>query len=165
MLGISKVYKIKKTVNKKLLLNDKLANWLFNRITKDKSVHYVLKRGYNKYEEITLDLIKQLLSKAKQDEDILDKEIFAELSDYPEYDDVPFEVEHASPYDHRWPGDYDKDAYDDWKIITYSITDFLYEDQWNREPVYLEHPELFDFSEEETIIDDEKLEDTYCYVK
>jgi len=164
MLGISKVYKIKKTVNKKLLLNDKLANWLFNRMKKDKSVHYVLRSGYNGYKEITLDLIKLLLSKAEQDEDILDKEIFAELSDYPEYDGVPFEVQHASPYNHRWEGDYDEDAYDDWKVITYSITDFLFEDQWKREPVYVEHPELFDFSEEEIIIDDEELEDTRYYI-
>lgn len=164
MLGISKVYNIKKTVTKKLLLNDKLAKWLFNRITKDKFAHYVLRTGYDTYKEITLDLIKQLLAKAEQDESVLKKGIFAELSDFPEYEDIPFEVEHASPYDHRWEGDYDENAYDDWKVITYSITHFLFEDEWEKEPVFVKHPELFDFSEEEVVINDEELEDTDYYI-
>jgi len=157
--GIEKVYNIVKRVRRKLILNDKVIDYLYNKLS-DKNKRYVLMTGYSEYKEITKDVIKDLLQKAEQDGRYWNKDVFAELADYPEYDGVPFEVTHASPYDHRWPGDYDEDAYDDWKVDACSLSDLLYDDTWNTEPVFAEHPENFDFEDEEVEIEQEKLTDT-----
>ncbi len=125
--GIEKVYNIVKRVRRKLILNDKVIDYLYNKLS-DKNKRYVLMTGYSEYKEITKDVIKDLLQKAEQDGRYWNKDVFAELADYPEYDGVPFEVTHASPYDHRWPGDYDEDAYDDWKVDACSLSDLLYDD-------------------------------------
>lgn len=167
MLGISKTYSIKKTVNKKLILNDKVANWLYKKIKEDyPTIHYVLWKGYDKYMEITLDLIKRILTKASKDDRILEAEAIVELADDPECEGVPFEVEHASPYDHRWPGDYDEDAYDDWKVSTRCLADFFFSNNWgglHDDPIYVESPELFDFEDEEVTFGSETLEETRGY--
>lgn len=125
--GIEKVYNIVKRVRRKLILNDKVIDYLYNKLS-DKNKRYVLMTGYSEYKEITKDVIKDLLQKAEQDGRYWNKDVFAELADYPEYDGVPFEVTHASLYDHRWPGDYDEDAYDDWKVDACSLSDLLYDD-------------------------------------
>lgn len=152
-LGITKVYEIEKRVKKVLILNEKVVDYLYKRLTtaeknsyylgEPNTKHLVFLTGYNNYEEITKDKIRELL----KDEDNLEKEIIAELAYNPEYEGTPFEVEHASPYDHRWAGDYDEDAYDDWKVIKYSLADFFYEDQFEREPYFAKHPEEFDFED------------------
>ena len=157
--GIEKVYNIVKRVRRKLILNDKVIDYLYDKLS-DKNKRYVLMTGYSEYKEITKDVIKELLQKAEQDARYWNKDIFAELADYPEYDGVPFEVTHASPYDHRWPGDYDEDAYDDWKVDACSLSDLFYDDTWNTEPVFAEHPENFDFEDEEVVVEQEKLTDT-----
>lgn len=157
--GIEKVYNIVKRVRRKLILNDKVIDYLYNKLS-SKDKRYVLMTGYSEYKEITKDVIKDLLQKAEQDARYWNKDIFAELADYPEYDGVPFEVTHASPYDHRWPGDYDEDAYDDWKVDACSLSDLFYDDTWNTEPIFAEHPENFDFEDEEVVIEQEKLTDT-----
>lgn len=159
-LGIEKVYNITKKVRRELIFNEKVVDYLYKKLIDD---NYVLMVSASKYQPITKDILKQLLAKAEKDSDILHKEIFAELSDYPEYDGIPFEVTHASPYDHRWPGDYDEDAYDDWKIITTSLSDLFYDDTWDNTPIYVKKPEMFDFKEEQVITEKEKLEDTNCW--
>ena len=159
-LGIEKTYNIKKTVKKELILNDKVINYLFDKIKNDNQKrHFVLRVDYDGYKEITKDIIKQLIDKGN-----IDKEVIVELDDYPEYDNMPFAITHASPYNHRWEGDYDEDAYEDWKVDTYSLTDFFYEDPWQREPYYAEHPEKFDFKEEVVEYSNEELEDTRYYL-
>lgn len=152
-LGITKVYEIKKRVKKVLILNEKVVDYLYKRLTtaekgyhcwgEPDTKHLVFLTGYNNYEEITKDKIRELL----KDEDNLEKDIIAELAYTPEYESTPFEVEHSSPYDHRYPGDYDEDAYDDWKVIKYSLVDFLYEDRFKRKPYFAKHPEEFDFED------------------
>lgn len=166
MLGISKTYSIKKTVNRKLILNDKVANWLYKKIKEDYPIdHYVLWKGGDRYEEITLDLIKNILTKASKDDTILEAEVIVKLADYPEYEGVPFEVDHASPYDHRWPGDYDENAYDDWEISKRCLADFFYEStyDWNNNLIYIKHPELFDFEDEKVTLKGETLEEIRGY--
>ena len=159
-LGIEKEYKIIKKVRRKLILNDKVINFLFDKVKKE---NYVYMTSSSSYKEITKDLLRDLLKKAEDNDRYWRLECFAIVDEYPEYDGVPFEVEHASPYDHRWPGDYDEDAYDDWKIRAISLEDLFFEGLWNDKPVYLEHPEMFDFTDEEVIIEDEKLEHTNCW--
>ena len=151
-LGIEKVYEITKKVRKELVLNDKVTKWLFNAMKKDKERHFVIRTGYSTYEEISIPLIKELFK-------TLNEQKFVILSDYPEYDDVPFEVTHASPWNHRWDGDYDENAYDDWEVVTYSIRDLLAQKPWQvyADPIYIEHPELFDFGEEEVVLSKEEL--------
>lgn len=163
-LGISKTYNIKKIVKRKLILNEKVANYILKRMNSNDYENVVLltRTGYMK---VNLNLIKELLKKCEEDEDLLEKDIFAELDDYSEYEGVPFKVSHASPYDHRWPGDYDEDAYDDWKVIKHSLLDFLFEDHWQNKPVYLNHPEQFDFTDEEVEVEDEELKRTDYYIR
>lgn len=163
-LGIAKTYNIKKIVKRRLILNEKVANYILKRMNSNDYENVVLltRTGYRR---IDLNLIKELLKKCEEDFDLLEKDIFAELDDYPEYEGVPFKVSHASPYDHRWPGDYDEDAYDDWKVDKYSLLDFLYEDHWQNEPVYLRHPDKFDFTDEEVEVEDEELKRTDWYIR
>ena len=163
-LGISKTYNIKKTVKRKLILNEKVADYIFKRMNSNDYENVVLltKTGYKR---VNLNLIKELLKKCEENTDILSKELFAELDDYPEYEGVPFKVSHASPYDHRWEGDYDEDAYDDYKVIKYSLLDFLFESSWQNEPVYVQYPNKFDFTEEEVEVEDEELEKTDYYIR
>ena len=156
-LGIEKTYKIVKKVRRKLLLNDKFINYLLKRLNKG---GYVYMTSSSSYEKITPELLKVLVKKLEKDDRYLYLECFAKVDDDPEYEGIPFEVTHASPYDHRFPGDYDEDAYDDWEIAAVSLTDLLYEDNWQEEPVYVVHPEMFDFAEEEVVVEDEKLERT-----
>lgn len=164
--GITKTYEIVKTVSKKLVLNDKVVDYLFNVLTRNEDRKFVLRKGYNNYSEITKDTLRDLL---KGD---VEKEVIVELDEYPEYDDMPFTITHASPYDHRWPGDYDKDAYEDWKVDEYSISDLFYSDKldfgWsgvNDKPYFAEHPEEFDWEEEVIVYSDEKLDNERYYVK
>lgn len=159
-LGIEKVYRITKKVRRNLILNDKVIDYLFETAKKRQ---YVLMLNSSSYEEITRDIIKELLEKAQYDEDYWDKDCFAIVDEYPEYEGIPFEVEHASPYDHRWPGDYDPDAYEDWKIRAYSLSNLLYEDNWDHEPVFAKHPEKFDFEDAYDYFENEKFEDTNYY--
>ena len=163
-LGITKTYNIKKIVKRRLILNEKVAEYIFKRMNSNDYENVVLLTNTG-YMKVSLELIKELLKRCNRSADLLEKDIFAELDDYPEYEGVPFKVSHASPYDHRWPGDYDEDAYDDWKVIKYSLLDFLFEDHWQNEPVYLQHPEQFDFTDEEVEMKDEELEDTDYYVR
>lgn len=150
-LGISKTYVIKKEVRQKLILNDKVANYIFNRIKDDPKCHFVIYIDNNTYEEVTLDKIKQLLVEAESDPTVLEKDIFAIYDEYPEYIDVPFKVEHANPYNHRWPGDYDEEAYDDWWVTTYPLNFFLFE-TGKYYPVFVVHPELFDFEDRGAVV-------------
>jgi hypothetical protein len=159
-LGIEKEYKIIKKVRRKLLLNDKFVNYLLKQLNKG---NYVYMTSSHSYETVSPELIKELINKAEDNDRYWNLDCFAQVADYPEYEGVPFEVTHASPYDHRWPGDYDEDAYDDWKVDAISLSDLLYEDTWQREPVYVKHPEMFDFADEEVVVEDEKLEDTNCW--
>jgi len=161
-LGIEKVYKTIKRVRKKLILNDKVVDYLYDKLIEG---NYVLMLSTSRYEEVTKDLLRQLLNDATRNVLVLNKEMFAVLSDDPEYDGVPFEVTHASPYDHRWEGDYDEEAYDDWKIDTICLQDLFYDDPWDDEgPIYAKHPEMFDFEDEEVILEkEEKLDRTFYY--
>lgn len=156
-LGIEKVYKVTKKVKSKLILNDKVVDYLFDRINKE---GYVYMTSSSTYKKVTKDLLKDLLKKAEQDDRYWNLECFAIVADYPEYDGVPFEVTHASPYDHRWEGDYDEDAYDDWKVEAISLSDLLYEDTWEEKPVFAKHPDKFDFEADVVETSKEKLEDT-----
>ena len=159
-LGIEKEYKITKKVRRRLLLNDKLVDYLLRQLSKG---GYVYMTGSNSYEPVSHELVKKLVDEAKDDYRRWDWDCFAQVADFPEYEGVPFEVTHASPYDHRWPGGYDEDAYDDWKIEAVSLSDLLYEDDaWQRDPVYVTHPEMFDFDEEVTVTEGERLEATNC---
>lgn len=157
-LGIEKEYKIIKKVRRKLILNDKVINFLFNKLKKQ---NYVYMTSSSSYIKITPDLVKELLKKAEHNDNYWRLECFAQLANHPEYEGVPFKVTHASPYDHRWPGDYDEDAYDDWEIRAISLEDLFFENLWDNKPVYLEHPEMFDFENEEVLVEDEKLIDTH----
>jgi len=160
-LGITEEYEIKKIVKKKLIINDKVINYLFKVLTDESGPHYVIMNGYGKYTEITKDIIKQLLSSERN----LSAEVIAEIDEYPEYEGVPFVVSHASPYDHRWEGDYDEDAYDDWKVVTHTIEDIFYDDTWDKEPYYAKHPDEFDWEDEVVEEKDPKLEYTYYSVR
>ncbi len=159
-LGIEKIYKITKKVQQDLILNDKVVDYLLSVINKKQ---YVYMTGSSTYKQVTKDLLNDLLKKAEQDDHYWNIECFAVVADYPEYENVPFEVSHASPYDHRWPGDYDKDAYDDWKIDAVSLSDLLYADTWDNEPIYIKKPDMFDFKEEKVLTSKEKLEDIHSY--
>ena len=150
--GILKDYQIIKTVKKRLIINDKVIDYLFNELKKRK---YVLRNDYNTYEEITRDDIIVFL-KFEDEDHFWEYERFVILDKDPEYTDMPFEIEHASPYDHRWPGDYDPDAYDDWKVNTYCFGDLWYTDRWDHKPYFSTHKDQFDFEDEEVIIDDEE---------
>jgi len=163
MIGITKRYKVIYTEEQELILNNKVVDFLANVIDKAKSdgIHFVYMTSSSTYKEIDKALITQLLKDAESDESILDKPLFAELAEYPEYDNCPFNVSHASPWDHRYPGDYDDDAYDDWDIITHSLMDFFYENGYapgyGDIPYYEEHPEQFDFKPVKTKVSEKKL--------
>ena len=161
-LGIEKDYKTIKRVRQKLILDDKVVDFLFNKLKKH---DYVFIVNSNKYQEITKDFLRDFLKKVDKDDRYLSLECFAIRDDDPEYEGVPFEVKHASPYDHRWPGDYDPDAYDDWEIEAVSFEDLLYDDTWDEKPIYAKHPEQFNFSEEEITTDPEELVDTKYFIK
>lgn len=141
--GICRKTVITKTESQELIMNEKVANYLFEQLTKDTRQHYVWRQRYGKWVEFTPQLLQQIISTPdgmrKQDVVILSKD--------PEYEDCPFEIEHASPWDHRWPGDYDEDAYNDWKVIAYSLEDVLLgEEPWKRnKPYFVTHPMCFDF--------------------
>lgn len=158
--GIETTYKLIKKVIKKLIINDKVIDYLFEKIQKRKVV--VMKSLYS-YENITRASLKQLVERAEKYPNYWDKKIFAILDDSPEYDDVPFEIRHASPFDHRWPGDYDEDAYDDWKVVRLSLNDLFSLDTSSPyfNPYYAVYPDEFDF--EETVINEnEQLEEIKC---
>jgi hypothetical protein len=156
MIGITKRYEVIYTEEQELILNNKVVDFLTKTIDKDRKrgIHLVYMTSSSTYKEIDRDLIVQLLKAAESDESILDKPLFAELVDYPEYDNCPFNVSHASPWDHRYPGDYDEDAYDDWDIVTYSLMNIFCE---NYVPYYEEHPEQFDFKPIRTKVSEKKL--------
>ena len=157
--GIKKVYEIRKIVKKKLILNDKVVDYFFKVLNKDKNRKFVIRTGYDKYIDITKDEIKKLLAGD------LDKETIVELDEYPEYDDMPFVISHASPYNHRWENDYDPDAYEDWKVDTWSLSDLFYNDHYGfgwggfaDKPYYVEHPDEFDWEDEVEEYTNEKFD-------
>lgn len=159
MIGIVKRYEVIYTEEQELILNSKVVDFIVKKIAKDKQrgIHLVYMTSSSTYKEIDKDLIAQLIKDAQSNESVLDKPLFAELDEYPEYEGCPFNVRHASPWDHRYPGDYDEDAYDDWDIITYSINDFFNGDGYNYTPYYEEHPEQFDFKPVRTKVSEKKL--------
>lgn len=128
-----------------IIINEKLIDYLYNKIHSYKE-KFVFNTVGVSYETITKELIRKLLENNKECE-----ESIVILSDFPEYDNCPFEVEHASAYNHRWEGDYDPDAYDDWKPRTYCLHDFFYQniDFPSGKPVYLQYFEMFDWKERE----------------
>lgn len=152
-LGIVEEQTIIKKVKRELVLNDKVVDYLYNTIKSDKCNHFVfIKDGYEySYEEITKEGIKKLMSYKG-----IMEECIGILDENPEYEDVPFVVVHANPYNHRHEGDYDVNAYEDWKIETFKLFDFMFEDLkgFGSEPYYYLHQDEFDF-----ILIPEEIED------
>ena len=143
--GIFQTYTITQTERKELVMNEKVANYLFEQLTKYARQHYVWRQGYDKWVEFTPQLIQQIISTP----DGMRKQDIVVLCESPEYEDCPFEIEHDSPWDHRWPGDYDENAYNCWKVIAYSLEDVLLRrEEWDNgeKPYFAAHPTLFDFT-------------------
>ena len=162
--GIQQNYEVTVVKRKKLILNDKVINYLMKVI---KEYGYVYMINSRNYQTVTPDLLKQLLKKAEKNEMSWYEQCFAEVDESPEYEGVPFKVLHASPYNHRWEGDYDNDAYDDWHIQAVSLVDLLLGDRLR--PYFAEHQREFDFEDVEKAVvytkkqdrDDYHWSDTY----
>ena len=141
--GLEQRYEVVKTVVKKLILNYKVVDFLYEELTKDKREPYVyFDNATQKHFPITKELINNIINNNG-----INKSCLRILEEYPEYEDCPYKVEHPSPYNHRWEGDYDESAYDDYKILTYSLEDILY-GEWFNEPLYIKQKNRFDWTEE-----------------
>lgn len=146
-LGIKETYEVRKYVEKELILNEKVVIFLYNLISKlilKEDRKFVVRTGYNTSKPITKEWIAQQLAANR-----IEDKVIVETDEDPEYEDTPFVVNHANPYDHRWPGDYDEDAYEDWWVEEYSLLDFLMNtyDGPHGEPFFVKYPGRFDFKE------------------
>ena len=160
-IGINKVYDVKRYVRRKLVLNDKVVDYLYTRLTTSKQyqssnntyqspVKELVFISSNKkgYEPITKERIKALL---KYEENMREKMI-VQLDDEPKDFKYPFVVRYHSPWNHRYEGDYDEYADEYCDIVSYTLEDFLYEDEDRVnlyiEPYFAKHQEQFDFADE-----------------
>lgn len=158
-LGITKQYEVEKRVSKALVINDKVIDFLFDRITNNKyGAKYVARAGFTGYKEITKDWIKKIA-----DAGDWEKELIVELAS--DEEDFPFSRRHPSPWDHRWEGDYDPDVVNEWKVNTWCLWDFFrvnlgFNSNDEDNLYYMVHPESFDWEEEQTEYGNERLTGT-----
>lgn len=158
-IGINKVYGVKRYVRRKLVLNDKVVDYLYMRLTSSKQysansygspVKEFVFISSNKegYEPITKEKIKALL----QHEENMREKLIVRLDDEPRDLKNPFAVRYHSPQNHRYEGDYDEDADEYHDVVSYTLEDFLYEDEDRVnpyvEPYFAKHQEQFDFEDE-----------------
>ena len=156
-LGIEEHRTFEVITDKKLIINDKVIDYIYRAIKeKEKNIEndydcglrYVIltNEWRGKYEEITKESLKKYITK-----DNIDNErqlAIAVLSSCPEYKGCPFDVTHADPYDYRWEGDYDEDAYNDWEVTKIKVSDFFYNyKSGDSKPYYASHPEKFDWED------------------
>ena len=121
-IGINKVYDVKRYVRRKLVLNDKVVDYLYTRLTTSKQnltpdyqspVKEFVFISSNKqgYEPITKEKIKALLKYEKN----MREKMIVQLDDEPKDLKYPFVVRYHS----RWD-----DADDYYDIISYTLEDF-----------------------------------------
>ena len=147
--GIQKTYEIKKTVNKKLVYNDKFINWILNECKEER---YVIPTGWNEYREITKEDIVKILRSGN-----LNDKLFVSVSLDPEYDEDDDEGSiFCIEYRRDENGNY-TNYRNDWKVMKFSLVDIVYRNNVWREPYYVLHPDEFDWEGEEVIYSDEKL--------
>lgn len=140
-IGLKTTRNIIVTHEEDLIFDEKVVDFLYNKIT-NATEHYVLYYAQT-ITEITREIVEKLINNG-----YFCKEWIAEIDSDPEYDDCPLVITHASPYDHRWPGDYDEDAYDDWEVVTHSLYDFMFDE--NNVPYFMTHKNEFNWKESES---------------
>lgn len=139
-IGINSMFDVIRTVSKKLVLNEKVVDYLYRRINARKpyqlsSQRYVIIDNKNhKYIELAKDKIKELL---KNEHNMFVCNI-VEYTGYLQHNDETYE----------------DDYYNGQSVLKYSLENFLYEDESDmyEKPYFATHIEEFDF---EDIVEEE----------
>lgn len=138
-LQLKKEETIKKITTRKLIINDKVVNYLFNKINKKEGIdledeRYALKHFL--FSKITKDMIKTLLEK----NDIYNNDIVIMEKYYDDYDNEREKIKtHLVKYNEDDINGFETN-------ITLSIYDLLHD--YNGKLCFENHPENFDFENE-----------------